>query len=106
MRLAVEQGQLERRLTESHLQRPDRAQVQAHWNQFLTIWEVASEEEKAKLLPLIVDRVEMREKERGFCRLWFSLQNPRPRDLATSMNVVIRSQMGAGVGLEPTTSGL
>ena len=105
-KLAGEQGQLERKITESRIARPDTAQVQAHWNEFLTIWEVASDEEKAKLLPLIVERVEVTEKERGFCRLIFQPEIPRSRNFSTSGNVVVNSKMGAGVGLEPTTSGL
>ncbi len=100
IKLAGEQGQLEKKITASRIARPDTAQVQAHWNEFLTIWEVASDEEKAKLLPLIVERVEVTEKERGFCRLVFQPEIPRSRNFSTSGNVVVNSKMGA-----PTSGG-
>jgi len=94
-RLAAEQGQLELKITESQLQRPDAALVQGYWKQFLTIWEVASEEERGRLMPLVVERVELTEKERGFCRLVFQPQIPRSGSFSTSGNVVVSSQMGA-----------
>ena len=104
---AVEQRrQLEARLAETRIQRPDAAQVQAWFKDFLRLWDAAMEEERQRLMPLIVDRVEMHEKERGFCRLLFTVQNPRSLQSSTSKNVVIDCSLGAGVGLEPTTFGL
>ncbi len=99
IKLAAEQGQLERKMTESRLQRPDTALVQAYWKEFLTIWEVASEAERGKLMPLIVERVELTEKERGFCRLVFQPEIPRSDNFFTSGNVVVSSPMGAGRSL-------
>ncbi len=82
-------------MTESCLQRPDTALVQAYWKEFLAIWEVASEVERGKLMPLIVERVELTEKERDFCRLEHQPEIPRPHDFSTSGNVVVNSPMGA-----------
>ena len=103
VRLAAEQGQLERKMTEARLQRPDPALVQAHWKGFLTLWEVASEAERGKLMPLIVERVELTEKERGFCRLVFQPEIPRSGDFSTSGNVVVNSPMGAGSTINATS---
>lgn len=104
---AVQQRQqLEARIAETKIKRPEAAEVQAWFADFLRLWEAATEEERQRLMPLIVDRVEMHEKERGFCRLSFTVQNPRSMQFSTSKNVVINCSQGAGVGLEPTTYGL
>jgi len=104
--MVEQRRQLEARLAETRIQRPDAAQVQVWFNDFMRLWEAATEEEKQRLMPLIVDRVEMHEKERGFCRLLFTVQNPRSLQSSTPKNVVINCLQGAGVGLEPTTFGL
>ena len=95
--------QLEAKIAETRIQRPDPEQVQGWFRDFIRLWDMATEEERMRLLPLIVDRVEMHEKERGFCRLRFTVQNPRLLRVATSENVVINSSLGAGAGLEPAT---
>ena len=91
---------------ETRLARPDAAQVQALWGRFLELWEKATEDERCELMPLIVERVEMTEKERGFCDLSFQTAKPRFFGPDYSNDVLVNSQMGAGVGLEPTTFGL
>ena len=101
--IVEQRRQLEARIAETRIQRPDPAQVQSWFKDFLRLWDVATEEERQRLLPLIVDRVEMHEKERGLCRLLFTVQNPRSLQSATSRNVVINCIQGAGVGFEPTT---
>ena len=104
---AVQQKQqLEAQIAETKIQRPDAAMVQAWFADFLRLWEAATEEERQRLMPLIVDRVEMHEKEHGFCRLSFTMQNPRSMQFSTSKNVVINCSKGAGAGLEPATFGL
>lgn len=104
--LTDEQRRLEGRQRETRLARPDAAQVQALWGKFLKLWEKATEEERCQLLPLLVERVEMTEKERGFCDLAFQAQNPRSLAAFPDGNVLVNSVQGAGVGLEPTTFGL
>ena len=76
--------------------RPKTPLSQQFLKDFLRLWDAATGEEKQRLMPLIVDRVEMHEKERGFCRLLFTAQNPRLLSAATSKNVVINSRLGAG----------
>ena len=44
------------------------------------------------MLPLIVGRVEMTEKERGFCRLLFAAQKPRYLRKSHSHSVVFNSR--------------
>ena len=104
--LQTEHYQITARMAESKLSRPDAGYVQSVWKRFLELWEEATEEERNKLLPLLVERVDMTEKERGICRLVFMPANPRLLESPTSHYVVINSSLGAGVGLEPTTFGL
>jgi len=86
---------LERQIADTRLERPNSALVQAHWKLFTVIWEKATEGEKNQLMPLLVERVEMTEKERGFCRLTFQPQIPRSYGFSTSTSVVVSSKMGA-----------
>ena len=105
-RLVEEQRRLEAEKAETRLARPDEGQVQALWGRFLRLWEAATEEEKTKLMPLLVERVVMTEKERGICELLFSSDTTLLRNTSTPCNVLVNSTNRAGVGLEPTTSGL
>ena len=59
-----------------------------------------------RLMPLIVERVEMTEKERGICDLLFSADTAPFWNASPSKDVSVNSQNRAGVGLEPTTFGL
>ncbi len=105
-RLVEEQRRLEAEKAETRLDRPDAGQVQALWGRFLQLWEAATDEEKAKLMPLLVERVTMTEKERGICELLFSADTAPSRNALTSKDVLVNSMNRAGVGLEPTTFGL
>lgn len=62
-RLVEEQRRLEVEKAETRLDRPDAGQVQALWGRFLRLWETATDEEKAKLTPLLMERVTMTEKK-------------------------------------------
>ena len=85
------------------IKRPTAAQVQASWGYVDKVWEVLAEEERADLLSSFVQVVEMTEKESVTLELL-------PVSLSPSLNhspgFELNSQMGAGVGLEPTTFGL
>ncbi len=105
-RLVEEGRKLEFAKAETHLQRPDVEEVQALWGRFLRLWRYATEEERGRLMPLLVERVDMTEKERGICRLLFSADTAPFGSPSTSDDVLVNSTLGAGVGLEPTTSGL
>jgi site-specific DNA recombinase len=104
--LQTEKYQLEARNAESRLNRPNAELLRAQWQQVIAVWDAGTDEEKANLLPLIVNRVSMTQKERGLVRLSFSAINPRLLHVPTSENVVFVPSRGAGVGLEPTTFGL
>ncbi len=75
--LEVERERLEAQMRDTDIQRPDLGQVQAYWGEFVELWDTATDEERHRLIPLLVERVEMTEKERGSCRLVFSAQKPR-----------------------------
>ena len=104
--LSDERRRVEAKQAETRLARPNVAEVQALWGGFLRLWEKATEEERCQLLPLLVERVEMTEKERGFCDLAFQSQNPRSLIAPLDGNVLVNSCYRAGAGLEPATSGL
>jgi hypothetical protein len=94
--IVEQQRQLSARIAETHIQRPDPDRVQAWFRDFLRLWDAATEEERQRLMPMIVGKVEMHEKERGFCQLLFTAQNPRSLQSVTSRNVVINCAKGAG----------
>ena len=94
--LRTQKFQLEAAIVENKLDRPDVAYVQGVWSRFIELWDEATEDERNELLPLLVKRVELIEKQRGFVRLSFASQNPRRFQNATSDNVLINSNLGAG----------
>jgi site-specific DNA recombinase len=104
--IVEQQRQVQAKVAETRLERPDAEQVQEWFRNFLRLWDTATEEERSQLLPLIVGKVEMAEKERGSVRLLFAEQKPRFLRKSHSDSVVFNSRTRAGVGLEPTTFGL
>jgi len=78
--------------------RPTAEQVQDSWAQVLDIWEAAEDNEKAALLRLLIESLEIHEKDRAILRLATIVELPSPK-FGTS------DKMGAGVGFEPTTLG-
>lgn len=107
-RLHLEQARLtvEKQIAECKIARPEADYVRSLWSRFMVLWEEATEQERTELMPLLVERIEMKEKERGYCRLLFAAQHPRLLNPSTPSNVEINYNLGAGVGLEPTTFGL
>ena len=85
------------------IKRPTAAQVQASWGQVDKVWKVLTEDERADLLSSFVQRVEMTQKESVTLELLPVSLSP---SLVHSQGFELNSQMGAGVGLEPTTFGL
>lgn len=70
--LAEERRRLEREIEETRIQRPNPEMVRAFWSRTVELWEKASEDQRCQLLPLVVERVEVVEKERASCRFLFS----------------------------------
>lgn len=100
--LEGEKGGLERQIVESKIQRPDAEQVREYWDRFSRLWKKATDAEKSKLLPLVVEGVELTEKERGFFTLAFAPENPRQFNHSSDGNVSIRSNMGAQARVNTT----
>lgn len=63
--LEIERERLEAQVRDTEIRRPDLEQVQAWWGQFGELWDAATDEERQKLMPMLVERVEMTEKERA-----------------------------------------
>lgn len=89
--LADELRRLEVKQAETRLSRPDVAKAQALWGRFLELWEKGTDEERCQLMPMLVERVEMTEKERGFCDLSFQAEKPRFFQQSPSNNVLVNS---------------
>ncbi len=82
--------------------RPTAGQVQEAWQRMAEVWKVLMEEERADLLGSFVQSVEMTEKESITLEL-----PPQSYSLDSYSNgFALKSQMGAGAGLEPATFGL
>lgn len=81
------------------IKRPTAKQVQESWSEVEELWKDVPEGERQELLASFVTQVEVKEKDRASMKLL-----PIPE--GHSLKFVTRSQMGAGVGLEPTTFGL
>ncbi len=108
--IGIRQADAEARTVEVRMSRPSLEYVQGVWRQFIDVWEAATQEQQAQLMPLLVEKVELREKERGIVRLSFSLADPRsehaPRvqnDGLPSGRLLINCKNGRMMGLEPTT---
>ena len=75
---------IESRIAASTAQRPDEEALRALWGAFLANWEYLTEGERTELLPLLVERVTMEEKEKGTLHLY--LQSP-PREGGNSLDL-------------------
>ena len=73
--------------------------VCAHWKRLMELWAGATDGEREELMQALVVRVEMREKNKGACEVSLLAQAPESW-------LELNSNMGAGVGFEPTTFGL
>ena len=94
--------QADQAIAQATIKRPTTGQVQESWSEVLRVWEVLTEEERADLLGSVVQVVEMTEKESVTLELL-----PMPHSaISYSNRFELKSQMGAGAGLEPATFGL
>jgi len=94
--------QADQEITQATIPRPTTGQVQEAWSQAVRIWKVLTEEERADLMGSFVQVVELTEKESMTLELLPMSHSP----ISYSDKFALNSQMGAGVGLEPTTFGL
>ncbi len=85
------------------IKRPTAAQVQESWGNIGRVWKVLDEEERADLLGSFVQTVEVTEKESVTLELLPVSMSP---SLSHASGFELNPILGAGVGLEPTTSGL
>lgn len=81
------------------VKRPTAAQVQEAWSELIALWDEGTEEERQELAASFVTRVDVKEKDRASMEL-------QAIPTGYGQKFVTKSQMGAGVGLEPTTFGL
>ncbi|MGI4791516.1 MAG: recombinase family protein [Janthinobacterium lividum] len=81
------------------IKRPTAKQVQESWSEIDELWEDVPEDERQELLASFVTQVEVKQKDRASMKLL-----PMPE--GHGLKFVTKSQLGAGVGLEPTTFGL
>lgn len=97
--VAAEIVQVEADIVVGTTRRPTVEQVQATWPKITEAWGTATEDERKWLIQRLVKRVEVTEKHRASLRLTSILET-------SGAKFVPEVQVGAGVGLEPTTSGL
>ncbi len=91
------------------MSRPDAAKIAALWNDLLDLWEDMTDEERTRLLRLVVHRVEV-QKGKGTTWLCLAAHQMVPLDPAISQELdgmfTYRDRRSAGEGLEPPTFGL
>ncbi len=104
--LQEERNKIAGQIADTRINRPDVEQVQSLWQRFAELWEKGTEDDRAELMPLLVERVEMIGKEHGIARLVFDAKIGAKMKNPTSYNVGLTSGLGAGDGLEPPTFGL
>ena len=92
-------AQADKEIEVSTVKRPTASQVQEVWSEMLDVWDDVTDEERQEVMASFVTRVEIKEKDRASMELL-----PMPEGYG--LKFVTRSQLGAGVGLEPTTFGL
>ncbi len=100
-RLKVEMRatELEAQVEVSKRKRPEAEAVCREWRRFMECWEEADTAERESIMQGMINRVEMQTKEEGTCLVAVLPQVP-------ISNLELTDTLGAGVGLEPTTSGL
>jgi site-specific DNA recombinase len=91
--------QLEQEIEVATVKRPTASQIQEVWSEMLLLWDEGTEEERQEIAAAFVVRVDVKEKDRASMEL---MATPT----GYGQKFVTKSQMGAGVGLEPTTFGL
>lgn len=86
-------------IARSTAKRPTAQQVQAVWTSALSLWEQADDDQRQTILRGLVQRVEMRDKDRAVVSI-------SPFFYSEPLGFGTTEKMGAGIGFEPMTSGL
>lgn len=98
--LVSEQMELaDQEIVKATVRRPIAEDVQEAWRRIIEVWAVLTEEERAELMGTVVQRVDILDNENAAIELL-------PIQLPHSARFKLTDDLGAGVGLEPTTSGL
>ncbi len=92
-------AQVDQVIAQTTAKRPTAAQVQAAWASAVQLWRQADDDQKQTILRGLVQRVEMRDKDRAVVSIAPFLCS-EPLGFGTTEN------LGAGTGFEPVTSGL
>ncbi len=90
---------IEAEIAAATIKRPTAKQVQEAWGEVIDVWEDMTEEDRQDALGGLLASVEVKEKDRVFLQF-------NPIAEVHGQMLALNSQMGAGVGLEPTTYGL
>lgn len=90
---------MDKKIAKAKMKRPTSEQVCAAWGRIVDLWEVLTEEERQEVLGGLVQEIVVTQKDRVHLRLAKAASGH-------GQLLAINSQMGAGVGLEPTTFGL
>jgi hypothetical protein len=93
--LLLDKEKTERKIAAGKLKSPDADKVRGYWKRFLEVWEEASEEERNELMPLIVEKIVLKDKNRGVCRLNFFATKPRFSNSFAHSDVANYSNLGA-----------
>ena len=86
-------------IAQATVKRPTAAQVQELWVEVLDAWEGWSEQERTDALGSLLQEVVVKEKDRVYLRFTQFAE-------VHGQMLALKSQMGAGAGLEPATFGL
>jgi hypothetical protein len=98
----VQLEETEYAIRQATIKRPSAEQVSRAWGRIGDVWPVLTEDERIGLLGGVVQGVEVTSKESVTLELLPMSHSP----ILYSDKFALNSQMGAGVGLEPTTFGL
>ena len=97
--LCCQLAQIEAEIAQATVKRPTAAQVQGIWGEVLDYWKGWSEQQRTDALGALMQEVVVTEKNRVHLRFTQFAE-------VHGQMLALNSQMGAGVGLEPTTFGL
>jgi hypothetical protein len=98
-RVSEELARMETEIAKATIKRPTAAQVCVAWGEIADLWPELTDEERTEVMEGLVQEVMVAQKDRVHLRL-------SPIANVHGQFIAIYSRMGAGVGLEPTTSGL
>ena len=92
-------AEAEKDVAKATVRKPTSAEVRDYWRRVLDAWDMADDSVRESIMRLLVGGVELRDKEKAALEI---LAVPGRLDVGFGLH----SLKGAGVGLEPTTSGL